>query len=170
MTCRHIGSEANLIIRHDSFTNLSDGNYSLETRFIPIGQNEECCIMTEPVWIDTAEPEPEPQCNGTAFFYSVTESWFNETNETISLQVSWDADWSCDETKQIEVDIYLKDANGTSIYYGMPKYNITSEQGDNKFVHIENLTKPTTGLRLCLQIWWVHDNNYYSSEEYNKTF
>jgi len=113
---------------------------------------------------------PEPQCNGSAFFYSVTESWFNETNETISLQVSWDADWSCGETKQIEVDIYLKDNNGTSIYYGMPKYNITAEQGDNKFVHIENLTKPTTGLRLCLQIWWVHDNNYYSSDEYNKTF
>ena len=167
------GSETNLIIRHDSFTNLGDGNYSLETRFIPIGQSEECCIQTDTVWVNTEpepEPEPEPQCNGTAFFYNVAETWFNETNETVSLQVSWDADWSCDETKQIEVDIFLKDSNGTSIYYGMPKYNITGELGDNKFVHIENLTKPTTGLRLCMMIYWQYEDSYYWSDEYNKTF
>jgi hypothetical protein len=113
------GSETILNIRHDSFNNLGDGNYSLETRFIPIGQGEECCIMTDSVWVDT-EPAPEPPCVGTASFYSIDSSIdYNNTNNSslANLTVFWDADWSCNEIQYVQIDIFFKYKNNETVFY-----------------------------------------------------
>ena len=53
------------------------------------------------------EPEPEPECNGTALFYEVGYTWSNYTNDTANITVSWDADWSCGESQPVEVDFYV---------------------------------------------------------------
>jgi len=162
-----IGGETTLTIRHDSFNNLGDGNYSLETRFFPMGQSEECCIMTDSVWVDT-EPEPEPSCNGTASFYAVMYEWENETNDTINLRVTWDADWSCDEVQEIEIDLQLLDNNSSAIYTNTFNYGTDGIAADNRYLLITNISKPTDGFKLGMNIWvnvngWRNDASW--SEE-----
>ena len=160
------GSEMTIIIRHDDFTNLGDGNWSFETRFTPLDESEECCEMTEQVEINTT-PEPEP-CNGSASFYSVSYEWRNETNDTINLKVLWDADWSCDETQEIEIDLYLKDENDTILFGDTFIYNTTFNSLDRKTYTITNITKPTNGHKICLAIW-VEVNDWRLDNEWNET-
>ena len=163
-----IGGETEIIIRHNDWTNLENANYSFETRFFPEGQGEECCEMTENVIIYI---EPESSCNGTASFYSVTYEWLNETNDTINLKVTWDADWSCEETQSIEIDLYLKDNNETFLYGNTFDYETTFNAGDVKSFTITNISKPTDGHKLCMTIWvnvddWRLDDEKEITVEY----
>tara|TARA_R110002153_G_scaffold17509_19_gene61120 strand:+ start:6092 stop:7606 length:1515 start_codon:yes stop_codon:yes gene_type:complete len=159
-----LSGETEIVIRHDDWTNLEDANYSFETRFFPEGQGEECCEMTDNVMIYT---EPEPPCNGSASFYSATYEWLNETNDTISLKVIWDADWSCDETQDIEIDIYLKDANNSTIYGNMFAYGTQYNDADSKSITITNISKPTNGYRICLAVW-INSNGWRMDDEWSE--
>tara|TARA_R110000772_G_scaffold10768_6_gene34116 strand:+ start:540 stop:1418 length:879 start_codon:yes stop_codon:yes gene_type:complete len=44
-------------IRDERIDNLGDGDWSFETRFIPVGGNEYCCQMTNVVTIEESKPE-----------------------------------------------------------------------------------------------------------------
>ena len=117
------------------------------------------------------EPEPEPECNGSASFYDISYEWKNETNNTINLKVIWDADWSCDETQDIEVDLYFKDSNETFLYANTFSYNTTFNVGDVKSFTITNISKPTDGHKLCMTIWvnvddWRLDDEKEITVEY----
>ena len=98
------------------------------------------------------EPEPE-SCEGNASFYTVSYEWLNETNDTINLKVSWDADWSCPESYDIEVDLVLKDSNDTMLTTNTFPYETYSNDYDAKSYTITNITKPIDGYKICLTIW-----------------
>lgn len=94
--------------------------------------------------------EPEPECK--ANFYDVYTEWVSET-ESNSLKVYWDADWSCDATQYIEVDIYMKWAeNGTDFKFFTHGYNITYQQEDFKVATITDIPKGDS-FNLHLDIW-----------------
>ena len=163
---------ANITISHERLNNLGDGNWSFETRFIPIQGSEYCCQQTNAVWVGEPEPEPEPQpepeCNGTASFFNASIGIeTNNTDNKTSLTVWWDADWSCSETKPIEIDIYIKE-NGSSIAYRIIAYNTTSNDLDLKyytFAESEDLFEIGHTYEVCMVIW-VQDDN----DGWNKTF
>jgi len=138
--------------------------------------NEGCTDSDAENYDDEAEeddgsctyPEPEPEtCEGNASFYSVTYEWLNETNDTISLKVLWDADWSCDETQDIEIDLYLKDANESTVYANTFAYGTNYNDLDTKSFTITNISKPTTGQKLCMTIW-VDVTGYRMDEEWSE--
>lgn len=162
------GAETEIVIRHDDWTNLGDGNYSFETRFFPEGQNEECCEMTPQIQIDTYV-EPEPPCNGTASFYSVSHGIdYNNSNSSLSnVTVFWDADWSCEEVKYVQIDIFFKHKdNQTVIYYQTLGYNLN---GQSSYVANHTIVDIEVGAtyEVCLQIW-VQRDIWYVDEERNE--
>ena len=162
------GAETEIIIRHDDWTNLGDGNYSFETRFFPEGQNEECCEITPQIQIDTYV-EPEPPCNGTASFYSVSHGIdYNNSNSSLSnVTVFWDADWSCEEVKYVQIDIFFKHKdNQTVIYYQTLGYNLN---GQSSYVANHTIVDIEVGAtyEVCLQIW-VQRDTWYVDEERNE--
>tara|TARA_R110002153_G_scaffold3864_8_gene18510 strand:+ start:10435 stop:11973 length:1539 start_codon:yes stop_codon:yes gene_type:complete len=162
------GAETEIVIRHDDWTNLGDGNYSFETRFFPEGQNEECCEMTPQIQIDTYV-EPEPPCNGTASFYSVSHGIdYNNSNSSLSnVTVFWDADWSCEEVKYVQIDIFFKHKdNQTVIYYQTLGYNLN---GQSSYVANHTIVDIEVGAtyEVCLQIW-VQRDTWYVDEERNE--
>jgi len=108
---------------------------------------------------------PEPPCNGSASFYDVTYLWQNETNDTISLKVMWDADWSCEEAQDIEVDIFLEDNNSSTVYANVFSYSTTGMAGDNKYLIISNISKPIDGFKLSMNIW-VDINGYRNDDSW----
>ena len=130
--------DAKIKIRDSRIDNLGIGDWSFETRFIPVGENEYCCQMTNTVTIEPDEPE-EPPCNGTASFYNSSTEVRYGSNAT-DLLIWWDADWSCDATQQIEIDITLVHDNGTTFFAQTLAYNITATVGDVREWRIENLT------------------------------
>jgi len=152
------GAETEIVIRHDDWTNLGDGNYSFETRFFPEGQGEECCEITPQIQIDTYV-EPEPPCNGTASFYSVSHGIdYNNSNSSLSnVTVFWDADWSCEEVKYVQIDIFFKHKdNQTVIYYQTLGYNLN---GQSSYVANHTIVDIEVGAtyEVCLQIWVQRD-------------
>ena len=162
------GAETEIVIRHDDWTNLGDGNYSFETRFFPEGQNEECCEMTPQIQIDTYV-EPEPPCQGSASFYSSSYSIdYNNTNNSslANLTVFWDADWSCQEIHYVEIDIFLK-FNNTTIYYFTTGYNLNAQAGYVANHTIADLEVART-YELCLVVW-VDRNGWQQDAENNQT-
>lgn len=110
---------------------------------------------------------PEPPCNGTASFYDVTYLWQNETNDTINLRLMWDADWSCEETQEIEIDIYLQDNNSSAVYSNTVSYSTTGMAGDNKYLIISNISKPIDGFKLSMNIW-VDINGYRNDDTWTR--
>jgi len=187
--------ETTLIIRHDSFTNLGDGNYSLETRFIPIGQGEVCCEITDSVLIDTTpEPEPikgctdstatnydaaaeeddgsctyPPQCNGTASFYNSSYSIsHNNTNNSslANLTVFWDADWSCQEQQYVEIDIFVK-FNDTIIRYLTISYTLNGQSSTVANYTISDLETAKT-YEVCLIVYVERNGSWTQDAENNQ--
>lgn len=109
---------------------------------------------------------PEPECEGNASFYSVTYEWLNETNDTINLKVTWDADWSCEETQDLEVDLFLKDENDSIFYTNTFSYGTHYNDLDIKTFTITNISKPTDEHKLCLAVW-VNNNGWRMDDEWN---
>jgi len=143
--------DAKIKIRDSRIDNLGIGDWSFETRFIPVGGNEYCCQMTNTVTIEPDEPE-EPPCNGVASFYN-TSTQLTYENSTTNLTIWWDADWSCDETVTIQVDIRLKfKDNGSEFYSRTLTYNTTGAVLDVGEWEITNLTGGEQ-YQLCLNIW-----------------
>ena len=67
--------------------------------------------------------EQEPPCQGEASFYNTSYSIdYNNTNNSslANLTLFWDADWSCEEIRYVEVDVYVVFNNSTVAYYVMP--------------------------------------------------
>ena len=91
------------------FSNLAEHVYTIEVVFYSYDGSHWGSPYNPVLKVkyDEPEPEPEPECNGTALFYEVGYTWSNYTNDTANITVSWDADWSCDESQPVEVDFYV---------------------------------------------------------------
>ena len=104
----------------------------------------------------------EPPCEGSASFYNSSYSIdYNNTNNSslANITVFWDADWSCDETHRVEIDIYLK-FNNSTIYFDTRIFNLN---GDSSYVanHTIYDIDVAKTYELCLAAWVVRDGTYY---------
>ena len=71
----------------------------------------------------------EPSCEGEASFYNSSYSIdYNNTNNSSLANITafWDADWSCEEIRYVEIDIYLV-LNNTTIQYETVGYNLNGQ-------------------------------------------
>tara|TARA_R110001592_G_scaffold102696_6_gene289757 strand:+ start:1475 stop:3037 length:1563 start_codon:yes stop_codon:yes gene_type:complete len=147
---RHwVYDEAKIKIRDSRLDNLGDGDWSFETRYIPVGGYEDCCQMTNVVTI-SSEPD-EPDCVGNAFFYSVNTEQ-QENNGSNNLTVYWDADWSCDELQEVQIDIILK-SNGTIVYSRTVAYNLNGSMGYVATHALDYELQSGQEYDLCLSVW-----------------
>lgn len=273
---RHwVYENATIVVESSRLSNLGDGDWSFETRFIPIGEAEYCCTMTNAVTFSEPEPEPEPNadncsisienhyrghvhddaeqdaimvafkvvptecdgfvievsidlfqagsppdhtvnyflngsiehevnhvfdsisvgtwtpkvravvegdekwemnfwsieveeqsCEGVASFYN-TSTQLTYENSTTNLTVWWDADWSCDETITIEVDIRLLFKDNNSEFYSRTlTYNTTGAALDVGQWQITNLTGGEQ-YELSLTIW-VNVDGWRMDAEYSE--
>ena len=73
--------------------------------------------------------EQEPPCQGEASFYNSSYSIsYNNTNNSslANITVFWDADWSCQEIRYVEIDVYAL-FNNTTIRYQTIGYNLNGQ-------------------------------------------
>lgn len=71
----------------------------------------------------------EPPCEGSASFYNSSHTIdYNNTNNSslANLTVFWDADWSCDEIRYVEIDVYVV-FNNTTIRYQTIGFNLNGQ-------------------------------------------
>tara|TARA_R110000803_G_scaffold107958_4_gene176146 strand:- start:327 stop:1901 length:1575 start_codon:yes stop_codon:yes gene_type:complete len=161
-----IDGEENLTI---VLKDLEYGNWSFETRFRPMGGSEYCCVQTNQVeLVDSSyqpepEPEPEPECNGSFYDpHTVVES----TNNSSQLTIFWDADWSCDETQFVEVDIFVKWAGNQSYFFSsIAAYNITGQAAGLQSVVVEGLEFGES-YQVCLVLWSNSEDGWILHEEW----
>jgi len=73
--------------------------------------------------------DQEPPCEGAASFYNSSYSIdYNNTNNSslANITVFWDADWSCEEIRYVEIDIYIV-FNNTTIAYDTRAFNLNGQ-------------------------------------------
>ena len=71
----------------------------------------------------------EPPCEGEASFYNSSHTIdYNNTNNSslANLTVFWDADWSCDEIRYVEIDVYVV-FNNTTVRYQTIGFNLNGQ-------------------------------------------
>lgn len=71
----------------------------------------------------------EPPCEGEASFYNSSHTIdYNNTNNSslANLTVYWDADWSCDEIRYVEIDVYVV-FNNTTVRYQTIGFNLNGQ-------------------------------------------
>ena len=71
----------------------------------------------------------EPPCEGSASFYNSSHTIdYNNTNNSslANLTVFFDADWSCDEIRYVEIDIYVV-FNNTTVRYQTIGFNLNGQ-------------------------------------------
>ena len=71
----------------------------------------------------------EPPCEGAASFYNSSHTIdYNNTNNSslANLTIYWDADWSCDEIRYVEIDVYVL-FNNTTIRYQTIGFNLNGQ-------------------------------------------
>jgi hypothetical protein len=114
------------------------------------------------------EEEEEPEENCTASFY-FADAKLVTGNNTTNMEISWDADWSCDATQYIEVDVWIIYTDNQTQYYGTyAGYNITAQTGDNKlYTHYDLPVNDSFDVRLV--IWVDNMSNWEMHDEWTKT-
>ena len=73
--------------------------------------------------------DQEPPCEGVASFYNSSYSIdYNNTNNSslANITVFWDADWSCDEIRYVEIDVWVV-FNNTTIAYETRAFNLNGQ-------------------------------------------
>jgi len=73
--------------------------------------------------------DQNPPCEGEASFYNSSYAIdYNNTNNSslANLTLYWDADWSCDEIRYVEIDIYIV-FNNTTIAYDTRAFNLNGQ-------------------------------------------
>lgn len=114
-------------------------------------------------------PPEEPTCNGTANFYDVQTEWILENNNTTAkLEMKWDADWSCQETQYIEVDMMITNSSGDTVYSKIAAHNITGQDGTYITVYWDENVNLSENYTLSLSIWHQTDSGAWQNPE-NKT-
>jgi hypothetical protein len=114
------------------------------------------------------EPE-EPECNGTATFYDVQTEWILENNNTTAkLEMKWDADWSCDEIKYIEVDMVITNESGNISWSKIAAYNITFNEGAYITIYWDTDVSMTDNYTLRLSLWHETESDGWQNPD-NKT-
>lgn len=101
----------------------------------------------------------EPECEGTATFYDVQTQWILENNDTTAkLEMKWDADWSCEETQYIEVDILITNESGNTVWAKIAAYNITSSEGTYITIYWDENVSLSENYTLSLALWHQNDS------------
>lgn len=118
------------------------------------------CEYSEP------EPEPEPECKATMF--DVATQWENESNTTNKLEVYWDADWTCNESHEIEVDVYVYWVQNDTQFYGATfPYQVTGSESDVKVSTMSNIRKGDEFYAI-LSIWVEYPQGYELDDEWKE--
>ena len=167
----HSYDEEGYIDFEEYWSDMGEGNYHarVEAKWMNEIWDEE---TTNGVTIEEPEPEPEPEpednCNGS--FYEASHEWSNHTNGTANLTIIWDADWSCQEAQDIEIDLYLTNSTDEMVYMQIFTQTLNWDNRHTVQYTISNLTTNET-YTVYLAIWvdkdgWRQDDEYQSEVEY----
>lgn len=110
-----------------------------------------------------------PECEGTAMFYDVQTQWILENNDTTAkMEMKWDADWSCEQTQYIEVDILITNESGVVAYSKVAGYNITFNEGAYLTICWDENVNLTQNYTLSLSLWHQNESGAWLNPD-NKT-
>lgn len=107
-----------------TFDDMPEGTWTPKIRAVVEGQEK----WEMNFWSLDIEDQ-EPPCEGEASFYNSSYSVaYNNTNNSslANITVFWDADWSCDEIRYVEIDVWVV-FNNTTIAYETRAFNLNGQ-------------------------------------------
>lgn len=107
-----------------TFGDMPEGTWTPKIRAVVEGQEK----WEMNFWALDIEDQ-NPPCEGEASFYNSSYSIdYNNTNNSslANLTMFWDADWSCEEIRYVEIDIYIV-FNNTTIAYETRAFNLNGQ-------------------------------------------
>lgn len=122
--------EQQVTLEPELFTDLGDGNWSVEVRWRYVNGQEDCCEMTNIVYV--GEPEEPENCD-PYFWDAMAIRETDDYNHTV-IVIVWDADFGCDMQDEIVIEFEIFDNNETWIDYFTVTYQTYYMDGDAKEV------------------------------------
>ena len=140
-----------------AFENMEDGTWTPKIRVVVEGQEK---------WeMNFWALDIEAPCEGSASFYNNSYSLdYNNTDNSslANITVFWDADWSCNEIRYVEIDIYIV-FNNTTIAYETRAFNLNGQSpaiANQTFADLE----VARTYELFLVVWVERDGTWYQDD------